>query len=262
MKDLRVKRAIGAANQPSANTDDGSKARKASLPPQYLLSCAHRGDWGDQAAVTRSKRMQRWFWALGVSATVHLLILLILVQQQPYHRLMEMPSVEVIVRRPIEPDRPEPKPKPIDKPPPPSPPPPAVTARPVETPSPVPSAPVAPARGAPPQQPVAPAPPAQAARDTGPMKLGCDARSYDKLTREQKAACMRSVTSLVPAPKAGQPPIAQNDRDKEFAAQKAANEARDAQHAQGDAKAFGCPEANLGVGCTSDRLVPLIKQKF
>jgi hypothetical protein len=211
-------------------------------------------------ARSRPNRVQHWAWAVGVSLAVHLVLLVTMVQHQTQRRLIDMPVVQVAVHRLIEPEKPEPKPQPLEKPLPPQS---APSPRPAEAPPvPVETLPLPPVRAPPAPVPATPAAPPQTAQNS--FRLGCAGRAFDSLSREEQSRCLRNLAdplrTVSPGEKAS---IAPNEREKQFAAEAAANAARNAPfRASGDAKAFGCPEANLGVGCASDREVTIFKQKF
>ena len=194
----------------------------------------------------------RWIIALGVSLGVHAGLLTVMMVQQPRKPLVEYPTIEVAIA--VPPERQRERERPPEKA--------------VERPAPTPSAPrpvEAPPQVAPSPLPPAPAPAPPAAQATGPFRLGCDGRAFDALSREDQARCVRnlSATQRTFSPGEQKTIIPPTDRQRQFAAEAAANAANARPVGTNPTKTGGCPEGNLGIGCTDDILsIGLVKKKF
>jgi hypothetical protein len=203
----------------------------------------------------------RWIIALGVSLGVHVGLLLVMMIQPPRRPLVEYSAVQISLAIPRERVREREKPpeKPVERP---APTPSAPAPRPVEAPPQVAPSPLPPAPAPAPPQPAPAAPVAQA---TGPFRLGCDGRAFDALSREEQARCVRNLapTQRTFSPGEQKTIVPPTDRQRQFAAEAAANAARNRPVGTNPTKTGGCPEGNLGIGCTDDMLsIGLVKKKF
>ena len=199
--------------------------------------------------------------AVAVSLVVHVAVLGVLMSRKAEAPLYELPTVEMTLERPfaIPKPKPEPRPKPVTRQTPPSPP---GQPRPVEAPLSIPTSPL-PAARAPRPPEVEPPPAATAQAAPRPLRLGCEGQDVSRMTQAQRTDCVRDLTSYARVPRPGETVIPPNARESEFAVESAAKEKKNQRmRPSGDAKHFGCKEANLGVGCTDDRMVPIWKQPF
>jgi hypothetical protein len=228
-------------------------------------------------------KRRQWAAALAVSFAAHLLVLAGLLAEidRPPPPPVQ-PPVTVTLERPIRVPKP-PEPKPAEKPVPPKqapvkvapspPPPPAPAPRPVQAPQPI--APLAPPAAQPgfgrapataPPAIVAGTPPAA---DAG-ANANCIAKYMEKMGQKERAACENRIFSVmdkydgkVPPP----PPGSTIDPEK-MAAYDAAMAKKHYKNRpitpQGNGAQTGqsCKQANNGLGCMQDMLVPLGDKSF
>jgi hypothetical protein len=235
---------------------------------------------GRSGGLTGKRR--QWAAALAVSFAAHLLVLAGLVAEidRPPPPPVQ-PPVNVTLERPIRLPKP-PEPKPIEKPVPPKPTPVKVTPPPLPAPAP---------RPVPAPQPVAPtAPPAvQSGSGRAPgavppavvagrgptvddgTNAACIAKNMEKMGQKERAACETKIFSVMDAyaSKAPPPPPPGSTIDPEkLAAYEAALAKKHYKNrpitpqGNGAQTSDSCKQANNGMGCLQDMLVPLGSKTF